>query len=469
MKKNGFISTTLIYTFFIIFLLLMVFLLNSYSNIRFLLSEYKYDIKNSFASSGIADINLHIMVWNSNTFEYEIEEEVPRFGYSYENAISYCKNGSVMMYLNGKLKVAAAKKDECYAYFKSLDKDIILNIYTKKSVDSEKVLVKDIPGLSYSLTSSSCTNGAEITFNEETRKFNVISNDKTECEAIFTKNAVNVNLNIYRESATGTHVYGSLKYLKVDGIPNDNYTFHSYTCENNSVTTKITYIDNEIDIESDGENTCNLYFNGGTEKVELIIMQETDTGVSGYTTGKLYSRTYSIPSIGYKYVGYICDDSSASVNIVNGIPIAVSDSQTVCRVYYNKYEGNTHIKYYLEKSDGTYENVSSVPFYGYQYNKEMSSCKNNSTIIVENNITYIDLGSNTEDECSVYFNMVNSDIKVLVYVMNKETGQYELSNIPIAGYNMYNAGCTNGGAIEYINGKFDVYSDGPTVCSVYFR
>ena len=45
MKKNGFVSTALIYTFFILFLLLMLFLLNSYSSIRFLMEQYKYDIK----------------------------------------------------------------------------------------------------------------------------------------------------------------------------------------------------------------------------------------------------------------------------------------------------------------------------------------------------------------------------------------------------------------------------------------
>ena len=105
MKKNGFISTSLIYTFFIVFLLMMIFLLNSYSRVRFLLEEFKYDIKESFANESIADVNLYFVIYDSTTGGYEITNEMPSFGYSYDSEFSYCKNGSKITYINNHISV----------------------------------------------------------------------------------------------------------------------------------------------------------------------------------------------------------------------------------------------------------------------------------------------------------------------------------------------------------------------------
>ena len=71
--------------------------------------------------------------------------------------------------------------------------------------------------------------------------------------------------------------------------------------------------------------------------------------------------------------------------------------------------------------------------------------------------------------CDIYFDLANADIKVLVYVMTRETNKYELGDVPIVGYEMYSAGCTNGASIEYVNASLNVTSEGPTVCTVYFR
>ena len=65
--------------------------------------------------------------------------------------------------------------------------------------------------------------------------------------------------------------------------------------------------------------------------------------------------------------------------------------------------------------------------------------------------------------------MVTADINVQVYVMNRENNKYEISSVPIVGYQLYNAGCTNGASIDYKNGILTVNSDSPTVCTVYFR
>ena len=466
MKKNGFISTSIIYTFFVIFLLLMIFLLNSYSRTRYLLEEFKYEIKSSFSEIGGADINLYFMVWNQETNEYEINDSMPYFGYEYESNFSYCKNGSSLDYNGGNISITASRKDSCYAYFKEADKDITLHIYTQETADSNPVLVHSIPDSSYIYQEGNCTNDATITWNNDTRKFTITSEYRTECNATFIRQDMDIILNFYKEDANGTHEYNGLKYMEIDEIPGMNYTFDSYVCVNNLTT--INPVNGELSIESDGKDECNIYYNGGNDKVEIIIMQETAEGVSGYTTGKKYSRVYSVPSSGYAYVGYICDDSSASITFSNGTLYGEAQNQTICRAYFNSYSDNVLINYYLQTSKDTYEHVTNIPSLGYIYNKSKSSCLNGSTIKVENNIVYIDTTLDNE-VCDVYFDMTTSDISVLVYVMNRNTSKYELGKVPMVGYNLYSAGCTNGASIEYINGSLEVTSEGPTVCTVYFR
>lgn len=51
MKKNGFISISVIYSFFIVFLLIMALMMATYVNNRYLFNIYKKDIKQSVAGS----------------------------------------------------------------------------------------------------------------------------------------------------------------------------------------------------------------------------------------------------------------------------------------------------------------------------------------------------------------------------------------------------------------------------------
>lgn len=472
MKKNGFVSTSLIYTFFVIFLLLMVFLLHSYSRIRFLLEDYRYDIKDSFASADGADINLYIMVWNRVTQEYELTDTLPPYGYKFidgsEGKIgSYCKNGSTITYQNGNVSVSANRKDYCYAYFEEVDKDIKLNIYTKESKDGEKELVQNIPSRNYEFTDYTCTNGATLTFDSTKRKFKIVSSNKTVCDVEFTKKEIDIIINLYKESSNGNHEYNGLKFLKTEEVPGINYTFHSYVCKNNK--TNISIVDGKISVEANGKDECKLYYTGGNDKVELLIMQETEIGVSGFTTGKKYSRVYQSPGTGYTYVGYLCDSDKAKVIYQNGYFIGESTEQTICRVYFNVYdENNALINYYLGKSSGEYELVSSVPEVGYKFNASKSNCQNGSSYKVNNNYVVVN-AITSKEKCDFYYDITEADVKVLVYVLNRETEKYELGNVPVVGYNMHSAGCTNSGSIEYKNSELIVTSEGPTVCTVYFR
>lgn len=466
MNKKGFVSSSLIYTFFTIFILLMVFLLNSYSRVGFLLDDYKYDIKESFITQDGADINLFIYVWDNITQEYETVKQMPTLGFVFEKEFSYCKNGSTITYQNGNVYVTSSRKDSCYIYFKEMDKDITLKIYTKESANSEKELVKNIPNSNYNFTNYACTNNATLVFDENTRKFEITSTNKTTCEVEFTRKKMDIIINIYKEDVNGKHEYKDTMYTYVSDIPGNNYTFDSYQCKNKN-TTITTDSNGELIIDATGKDECNVYYVGGTDKVEIIIMQETDSGIDGYTTGKKYSRVYSIPGSSYAYVGYLCDSSTASITYSNGILTSISDVQTTCRAYFNKIaNGKAMINYYIETKNNNYESVINIPEIGYTF--DYGVCEQGSTFNVVNNYVIVDAVSNNE-VCNFYYKFINNDVRVLVYVMNRETQKYELGSVPVVGYTLYSAGCTNGASIEYKNALLKVISDGPTVCTVYFR
>lgn len=116
MKKDGFVSTALIYTFFIIFLILMVFLLNNYSSTRFTLNRYVYDIEEELYELANADINLNVFVWSETDKEYKYVDGIPT-NKSLNTSLSYCKNKSTMSYENGEITIKSKGKDYCYAYF----------------------------------------------------------------------------------------------------------------------------------------------------------------------------------------------------------------------------------------------------------------------------------------------------------------------------------------------------------------
>ena len=419
MKKNGFVSTSLIYTFFILFLLLMIFLLNSYSSKRFLLDKYKYDIKNSFSDETLADINLYFMVYNNRTKDYELKSNLPDGIYTFDTEKSYCKNGAAISYDGSNVVVEAQRKESCYAYF----------------------------------------------------------NPTQETMGNVPENA-DILINMYKESIYGTiekTTNGTTKkYERVKVIPGGNYEYNSdiSACENGS---SLEYENGEIIVDAGAKDVCDVYFDALYGDVELILMQQVDdgeTGVKGYTTGVKYKSVSIIPSSGYRYVGYICNSSNVTLKLSNGTFEVVNNSSNeniTCYAYFEKYTGGTYINYYLKTSSDQYERVYSVPDIGYVYKK--SECSTGLTASVDENNIVIISGTSTEEnaKCDVYFDLTSADIEIKVYVWNRETNKFELGSVPVAGYEIYNAGCTNGASITYEDGSLDISSEGPTVCTVYFR
>lgn len=468
MKKNGFVSTSIIYTFFFVFLLLMLFLLNSYSSVRFLLENYKYDIRNDFAESKFADVNLIIMVRDNNTNEYEIRDSLPPFGYNYNSSISYCKNSSAKpVYSNGNISITVNRKDICYAYFDPIEKDITVRLYTVDSKGNSN-LVKTIPSLMYTLDtdSSSCTNGATYKFDPELRRFQINAPSKTLCSFYFKKKEADVIVRVFKQDNNGMPLRLSAenistKYIEVNDVPGSNFTFSGYSCLYSGTT--ITY-DNEIVVDTTVKNECNVYFDGESGTSSLIYMVKGDDGE--------YKRVVSMPDSTYQYTNnYSCDYALAKVIYKNGTFTIESTKQTTCKVYFDKVNGSVRLNYYIEKvvDSGEYEYSTYVPDVGYKY--DHGSCKNGSTINIKDGVVIVD-NQNKEDTCDLYYKRIKADIIVNVMVRDRnETSStvYKKGDVPTSGYKFDSWGCVGGnGSLEYKNGRLHVSSEGPTTCTVYF-
>ena len=402
-KKNGFVSSSIIYAFFIVFLLLLVYLLSNYSNIRFLLDRINYGIRNGAMNQAVGDINMYIYIWDEEEETYNLKNNVSPIGYDIVE--SSCTNDATVGFKDGKIVVKATKKTVCNVYFRKTKGDIILNVYTKESSKAARKIASKIPDSNYLFTSVECKDNEGnlvenvMMWNEATRQFDVKTNKRIECTAVFTKKEQLVNITYYIEDASGNSTFEEFKYSKTNGYPSDAYTFYKADCENGTQITfdsangKLTYNETQKD-------TCKVYFRGGSKKVNMLYKKESTTGDPGYTEGKLYIDTVNVPKTGFQYVGYKCNGDGA-INLVNGVLTGTSSSQDTCTIYFDAVTTNADISYYVQDTTNNYVAVSSVPSTGYKYNQSKSNCTNGSTIQIINNVAYV----NANDTCSVYFDV----------------------------------------------------------------
>ena len=186
MKKNGFIAISLIYTFFILFLVLMLYVFNSYSRNKYLLDSFKNEIKQDFFESESADINLYFYVYNEETGSYELEKEINQSDYEFVERESFCTGeDNEIIAEENEIKVSAKSGTICKAYFKRKPRTTNeILIYIKEGDNSS--LVSDIPDSRYTFieSESTCENGT-ISFDTEEREFVIASEEPTTCEAVF--------------------------------------------------------------------------------------------------------------------------------------------------------------------------------------------------------------------------------------------------------------------------------------------
>ena len=498
MKNNkGFISTTLIYTFFIIFLLLMVFTLGTYSKVRYLLEEYRYDIKNSFVSESKSDIELKFYVKECSdpSCDYELKSEMPTTNLYVFDRYD-CSRGS-LEYINNNISITTNGKTECIAYFSRAQSDIVLEIYTKENSNDKPIYVNDIPNNLYVYQDSEtkCYDTEEneiakenydLDYDDVNKKFTITYGDKIKCKAYFIRKESDITVNIYEETYDGKHkqeIEGvTFKFSLVSEKPTDNYKLDedSSYCKINGNTTKhkISITNGEFTVPGDLKGkkiTCNLYYLNIMSGPKLIYLIEQENPSDNYYTynGKTYIEATGIEAtgklpVGYNLVHYECSPYPATITKNNGSYVGEGSKFTTCKLYFDKSTHNNIINYYLLDTSGKNpELVTKIPEIGYIY--DHGSCINGSTIIPYAN--YVVIEGTGSDECDVYFKKINPDITVIVYVRNHKNGKYEIQDsIPLLGYE-FNPGlsyCDNGAKITYSDSKIIVNSSSQTTCYVFF-
>ena len=138
MKKNGFISITVIYSFFLVFLSLMLFIVTNMITNRNLLDNLKKEIKNDITDSNLVrylmnhsdELNL---VKHDDKLEYGLNDGSLRYtGTNPSNYLKF-KNDSkvfrIIGVINGKVKVIDIGKNNTLSYDNTLT-----NVYINTSI-----------------------------------------------------------------------------------------------------------------------------------------------------------------------------------------------------------------------------------------------------------------------------------------------------------------------------------------------
>lgn len=208
-------------------------------------------------------------------------------------------------------------------------------------------------------------------------------------------------LKIYLENSNNLGV-GNGTYHLASLVPNNGYSYSSYTCENNSVLTYDTT--NGANVILDEPDICSIYFNiSNTVDVKVNINLEKEVG------SNTYNLVSNIPYYGYTYDSYTCVNNSTLNYDSNTHKIIITNTEKdYCDIYYKKEETDIISNLYIETGLDTnkYTKKSSIPSNTiYELNTTRSSCTNNEVISYENGYIIIPYESNST--CDIYLDVNN--------------------------------------------------------------
>ncbi len=167
----------LIYTFFLVFLTLMTFLITSVINEKHLLNEYKKRIKMSFLETSLNDsrINLYSVYDNGK----ELIEYVPLKNYVVLNEI--CDDGTIKFNdKTGNFKLEASDNATCEVDFQIFN-DVVLSLY----INGEKTIFVPDSSLVNDFTYDCQNDNVNTVVNFNGIYFEIMSNGTNECNVFY--------------------------------------------------------------------------------------------------------------------------------------------------------------------------------------------------------------------------------------------------------------------------------------------
>lgn len=222
----------------------------------------------------IPDLDIRIMVEDRDESgtaigTYSLYPYIPQAGYEYNSTDSYCVNGSTLKYNanNHTLSVDTEGIETCYAYFDSIaNLDIILNVHVEdtneegKGLGTYTVFYDDsvpLVGYKFDQTRSTCTNDATISYNIDTGRFVILTNNKTVCNAWMDAVEPDILLNTWVEKTKGAK-----DYVQVKEIPSNKYYTLATTGDKTSQCTggaSLQLVDQQIVIKATAKTRCVAY------------------------------------------------------------------------------------------------------------------------------------------------------------------------------------------------------------------
>jgi len=166
--------------------------------------------------------------------------------------------------VNYKFEMVSNQKVTCKFYFdKIADPDIVVNIMVEDGVGSGNYILKnEIPayGVVYS-NNAHCDNSSFISFNSESRTFNIKATTKDTCYAYFDAvDEGDMKVNVYVQETVGSTVYTKVNSIPINNIYVLNNTkTQCVSAQDNGDAGIVTYEDGYINISSKSKQICDVY------------------------------------------------------------------------------------------------------------------------------------------------------------------------------------------------------------------
>lgn len=220
----------------------------------------------------------------------------------------------------------------------------------------------------------------------------------------------------------------------------------------------------------------NMYLND-YDYVLLVYLE--NSGNNGNGSGD-YHLANNIPTFGYRYSGYKCENDSTLIFDENLLTTSVNlMGKDACSIYFDLTSSlDLTVNIMLEDTPESdiYSLSKIIPAYGYVYSHY--ECTNNGEVTYDSKLHKVSLTSGSRDFCNIYFVKEKTDIAINLYVEKEANTKEYISRGDIPSNISYHINSSESYCVNKNNERIDnslAYTDGYikattrelTACYVY--
>ncbi len=178
-----------------------------------------------------------------------------------------------------------------------------------------------------------------------------------------------------------------------------------------------------------------------------------------------YHLVSDIPTVGYTYNGYKCENNSklnfdTTLNNTN----VTLNGKDICSIYFdlkNKFDITVDIMIEDEINSDTYSLTNNIPLFGYVYSHY--ECDNNNELNYDSTLHKITLKTNNKDNCRAYFTKQVADITIRLFTEYTQGEQDYIERLAIPSNIEYHLNSERSSCKNINNERIDTnitYTDG---------